>query len=58
VLSLRINLLLKPFLLQACISLFSTLVEYFMYSHCPYFLHIATMLCWSEDEEYIDEDLF
>jgi hypothetical protein len=58
VLSLRINHLVKPFLLQACMSLFSTLVEYFMYSHLPYFLHIAAMLCYLEDEEYFDEVLF
>jgi hypothetical protein len=58
VLSLWINQLVKPFLLQACMSLFPTLVEYFMYSHLPYFLYIAAMLCRSEDEEYGDEDLF
>jgi hypothetical protein len=58
VLSLRINQLVKPFLLQACNSLFPTLVEYFMYSHLPYFLYIAVMLCCSEDEEYVDEDFF
>jgi hypothetical protein len=29
-----------------------------MYSHLPYFLHIATMICYSEDEEYFDEDFF
>jgi hypothetical protein len=56
VLSLRINQLVKPFLLQACMSLFATLPEYFMYSHLPYFLHIAAMICCSEDEEYFDED--
>jgi hypothetical protein len=50
--------LVKPFLLQACMSLFPTLAEYFMYSHLPYFLYIAAMLCCSEDEEYFDEDLF
>jgi hypothetical protein len=37
---------------------FSTLTEYFMYSHLPYFLYIATMLYCSEDEEYFDEDFF
>jgi hypothetical protein len=58
VLSLRINQLVKPFLLQACMSLFSTLAEYFMYSHLPYFLHIAAMICCLEDEEYFDEDFF
>jgi hypothetical protein len=58
VLSVRINHLVKPFLLQACMSLFATLVEYFMYSHLPYFLHIATMPCCSGDEEYFDEDFF
>jgi hypothetical protein len=58
VISLRINLLVKHFLLQACMSLFSTLAEYFTYSHLPYFLHIAAMLCCSEDEDYFDEDLF
>jgi hypothetical protein len=36
-------------------SLFSTLAEYFMYSHLPHFLHIAAMLCCSENEEYFDE---
>jgi hypothetical protein len=35
----------------AC-HLFRTLVEYFMYSHLPYCLYIAAMLCWSEDEEF------
>jgi hypothetical protein len=39
-------------------SLFPTLAEYFMYSHLPYFLYIAAMLCCSEDEEFFDEDLF
>jgi hypothetical protein len=29
-----------------------------MYSHMPYFLYIAAMLCHLEDEEYGDEDLF
>jgi hypothetical protein len=57
-LSLRINQLVKPFLLQVCMSLFSTLVEYFMYSHLPYFLYIAAMLYCSEDDEYFDKDLF
>jgi hypothetical protein len=37
---------------------FSTLAEYFMYSHLPYFLYIAAMLYCSEDEEYFDEDFF
>jgi hypothetical protein len=50
VLSERINHLVKAFLLQACMSLFSTLVEYFMYSHLPYFLYIAAMICCSEEE--------
>jgi hypothetical protein len=58
VLSERINLLVKPFLLQACMLLFPTLAEFFMYSHLPYFLYIAAMICCSEDEEYFDEDLF
>jgi hypothetical protein len=57
VLSLRINILVKPFLLQGCMSLFPTLVEYFMYSHLPYLVHIVAMLCYSKDE-YFDEDLF
>jgi hypothetical protein len=57
VLSERINHLVKPFMLQACMSLFPTLAEYFMYSHLPYFLYIAAMICCSE-EEYFDEDLF
>jgi hypothetical protein len=39
-------------------SLFSTLAKYFIYSHLPYFLYIAAMLCCSKDEEYFDEDLF
>jgi hypothetical protein len=39
-------------------SLFPTLVEYFMYSPLPYFLYIVVMLCWSEDDEYFDEDFF
>jgi hypothetical protein len=39
-------------------SLFPTLAEYFMYSHLPYFLYIAAMLCCSEGEEYFDEDFF
>jgi hypothetical protein len=39
-------------------SSFLTLVEYFMYSHLPYFLHIAAMLYCLEDEEYFDEDFF
>jgi hypothetical protein len=29
-----------------------------MYSHLPYFLHIAAMLFFSEDEEFFDEDFF
>jgi hypothetical protein len=57
VLSERINHLVKPFMLQACMSLFPTLAEYFMYSHLPYFLYIAATICCSE-EEYFDEDLF
>jgi hypothetical protein len=57
VLPLQINQLVKPFLLQACMSLFPTLAEYFMYSHLPYFLYIAAMFCCSEDE-YFDEDFF
>jgi hypothetical protein len=55
VLSVGINHLVKSFLLQACMSLFPTLAEYFMYSHLPYFLHIAAMPCCSRDEEYFDE---
>jgi hypothetical protein len=58
VLSLRINHLVKPFLLQACMSLFPLVAKYFMYSHLPYFLYIAAILYYSEDEEYFDEDLF
>jgi hypothetical protein len=58
VLSVRINYLVKPFLLQVHMSLFPTLAEYFMYSHLPYFVHIAAMLCYSGDEEYFDEDFF
>jgi hypothetical protein len=37
---------------------FPTLVEYFMYSHFPYFLYIAAMLCCSEDKEFFVEDFF
>jgi hypothetical protein len=55
---MRINHLVKHFLLQACMPLFPTLTEYFMYTHLPYFLHIAAMLCCSGDEEYFDEDIF
>jgi hypothetical protein len=58
VLSLQINHLAKHFLLKACMSLFFTLAEYFMYSHLPYFMYIADMLCCSEDEEFLDEDFF
>jgi hypothetical protein len=29
-----------------------------MYSHLPYFLYIAAILCCSKDEEYFDEDFF
>jgi hypothetical protein len=57
VLSLHLNHLVKPFLLQACMSLFPLLAKYFMYSHLPYFLYIAAILYCSEDEEYFDEDL-
>jgi hypothetical protein len=52
VLSVRINHLVKPFLLQAYMSLFPTFTEYFIYSHLPYFLYIAAMLYCSGDEEY------
>jgi hypothetical protein len=58
VLYVRINHLVKPFLLQACMPLFPTLAEYFMYSHLPYFLHIVAMPYCSGDEEYFDEDFF
>jgi hypothetical protein len=51
--SKRINHLVKSFLLQVCMSLFPTLAEYFMYSHLPYFLYIAAMICCSEEEEYL-----
>jgi hypothetical protein len=54
----QINHLVKPFLLYACMPLFPTLAEYFMYSHLPYFLYIAAMLCCSKDEEFFDEDFF
>jgi hypothetical protein len=40
----------------AC-HLFPTFAEYFMYSHLPYFLYIAAILCCSEDE-FFDEDFF
>jgi hypothetical protein len=39
-------------------SLFLTLAEYFMYLYLPYFLHIAAMIYYSEDDEYFDEDFF
>jgi hypothetical protein len=39
-------------------SLFPTLVEYFLHSHLSYFLYIATMLYYSEDEDLFDEDFF
>jgi hypothetical protein len=55
---LQINNLVKPFLLQSCMSLFPTLAEYFMYSHMPYFLYIAAMPYYSKDEEFFDEDFF
>jgi hypothetical protein len=29
-----------------------------LFSHLPYFLHIAAMIYYSEDEEYFDEDFF
>jgi hypothetical protein len=29
-----------------------------MHSHLPYFLYIAAMLFFSEDEEFFDEDFF
>jgi hypothetical protein len=58
VLSVQINHLVKPFLLYACMSLFPTLAEYFMYSQLPYFLYIVAMLCCLEDEELFDEDFF
>jgi hypothetical protein len=59
VLSLWINLLVKLFSCYkyAC-HLFPTLAEYFMYSHLLYSLYIAAMFCYSEDEEYIDENFF
>jgi hypothetical protein len=50
-LSLQLKHVVKPFLFYACMLLFSTLVEYFMYSHLPYFMY-------SEDEEFFDEDFF
>jgi hypothetical protein len=55
---LQLNHVVNPFLLYPCMSLFSTLVEYIMYSHLPYYLYIAAMLCCSEDEEFFDEDFF
>jgi hypothetical protein len=58
VLSLQINHLVRPFLLSACMPLFTTLIEYFMYSHLPYFLYIAAMLYCLENEEFFDEDFF
>jgi hypothetical protein len=29
-----------------------------MYSYLLYFLYIAAMLCYLEDDEYFDEDFF
>jgi hypothetical protein len=29
-----------------------------MYSHFSYFLYLAAMLCYTEDEDFFDEDLF
>jgi hypothetical protein len=29
-----------------------------MYSHLLYSLYIVAMFCYSEDEEYVDEDFF
>jgi hypothetical protein len=55
---LQLNHVVKPFLLYACMSLFPTLMEYFMYSHFFYFLYIAAMLYCSEEEEFFDEDFF
>jgi hypothetical protein len=39
-------------------SLFPTLVEYFMQTHLPYFLYLAAMLYCSEDEEVFDDYFF
>jgi hypothetical protein len=37
---------------------FSTLAEYFVYTHLPYSLYISAMLCCLEDEEFFDEEFF
>jgi hypothetical protein len=37
---------------SACMSLFPTLAEYFMYSHLSYFLYIPSLICCLEDEEF------
>jgi hypothetical protein len=29
-----------------------------MYSHLPYFLCMVVMLCYLEDEEFLNEDFF
>jgi hypothetical protein len=38
--------------------LFLTHVEYFMFSHLLYFMYIAAMLCYLDDEEFFDKDFF
>jgi hypothetical protein len=56
-LSLQINPIVELFLLQACMSLFTTPVEYFVYSHLPYFLYITAIICCSDDEEFLSRPL-
>jgi hypothetical protein len=48
VLSVRINHLVKPFLLQACMPLYPTLAEYFMYSHIT--ISCILLLCPAAQE--------
>jgi hypothetical protein len=48
VLSVRIIHLVKLFLLQACMPLFPTLAEYFMYSHFP--ISCIMLLCPAAQE--------
>jgi hypothetical protein len=54
---LETMLLSLSYYMFAC-RYFSTLAEYFMYSHLSYFLYITSMLCCSEDEEFFDEVFF
>jgi hypothetical protein len=57
VLFLQLNLLLILSCYKLTCHYFPTLAEYFMYSDLPYFLYIAGMLYYLEEEEFFDEDL-